>query len=84
MDGLITVHRELDTPTDSTEPTPSTPQPGVVGTGYTKKQVRAAWDRRRSDLGDLAGIADELADVDRQVLEINQRIDQLMTMATEP
>jgi hypothetical protein len=60
------------------------PPSRVVGTGYTRQQVRAAWDQRRADLADLAGVADDLADVDRQVLDINQRIDQLMTMATEP
>jgi len=46
--------------------------------------VRAAWDQRRSDLAELAGVADELADVDRQAAEITQRIDQLLTMATAP
>jgi len=48
------------------------------------RQVRAAWDQRRSDLAELAGVADELADVDRQAAEITQRIDQLLTMATAP
>jgi len=84
MDGLITVHRDLGTVPDRDEPASSTPQPGVAGTGYTKRQVRAAWDRRRADLDELAGVADELADVDRQVIEINQRIDQLLTMVTTP
>jgi len=46
--------------------------------------VRAAWERRRSDLADLAGVADELADVDRRTAEINERIDQLMTMGIAP
>jgi hypothetical protein len=82
MDGLITIHRDLDAALDGDEPAPSTPPPVVVGTGYTKQQVRAAWDQRRADLADLAGVADELDDVDRQVLEINQRIDHLLTMAT--
>jgi len=68
MDGLITVHRDLEADPVSDEPTPTAPQPEVVRPGYTKQQVRAAWDRRRSDLGDLAGIADDLADVDRQVI----------------
>jgi predicted nuclease of restriction endonuclease-like (RecB) superfamily len=75
MDGLITVHRDLEAVAAGDEPTPVGAQPGAVRTGYTKQQVRAAWDRRRSD---------ELADVDRQVVEINRRIDQLMTMATTP
>ena len=84
MDGLITVHRDLEVDPASDEPTSPTPQAGVVRTGYTKQRVRAAWDRRRSDLGDLAGLADDLADVDRRVIEINQRINQVMTMVTAP
>src|SRR4029079_6564104 len=56
----------------------------VVAAGYSPEQVRAAWDRRRSDLADLAGVADELADVDRRAAEINERIDQLMTMGIAP
>ena len=84
MDGLITVHRDLETIPVSDEAAPTAPPPAVVSSGYTSKQVRAAWDRRRTDLGDLAGVADELADVDRQVAEINQRIDQLMALATTP
>jgi hypothetical protein len=84
MDGLITVHRDLETVSTSDEAAPTAPQPAVVSSGYTRKQVRAAWDQRRADLTDLAGVADELADVDRQVADINQRIDQLMAMATAP
>jgi predicted nuclease of restriction endonuclease-like (RecB) superfamily len=83
MNGLITNHRDLDTVSDS-EPTPSMQHPVVVGTGYTKQQVRAAWDQRRSDLSDLAGVADELADVDRRAAEINHRIDELMQMVIAP
>jgi hypothetical protein len=84
MDGLITVHRDLDAVAAGDEPPLSGAQSGVVRTAYTRRRARAAWDRRRSDLGDLAGVADELADVDRQVVEINRRIDQLLAMATAP
>ena len=84
MDGLITVHRDLEAVPTNDEAAPSAPQPAVVSSGYTRKQARAAWDQRRADLGDLAGVADDLADVDRQVAEINQRIDQLMAMAAAP
>ena len=84
MDGLITVHRDLEAVSTSDEAAPTAPPRAVVSSGYTRKQVRTAWDQRRADLGDLAGVADELTDVDRQVAEINQRIDQLMAMATAP
>lgn len=86
MDGTITVHRDLPVHPAADEPAPTSTRPDtvVVATGYTKQQVRAAWDQRRSDLSELAGVADELADVDRRVAEINERIDQLLTMATAP
>ena len=84
MDGLTTVHRDLETDPVNDEAAPTAPQPAVVSSGYTRKQVRAAWDQRRADLTDLAGVADELTDVDRQITDINQRINQLMTIVTEP
>jgi hypothetical protein len=84
LDGIVAVRRDLDvTPTDG-EPTPATAQPGVGHTGDSKQQVRAAWNRRRADLAGLADVADELADVDRQAAEINQRISELLTIATAP
>ncbi|HET9647402.1 MAG TPA: hypothetical protein VFP34_04125 [Microlunatus sp.] len=84
LDGIVAVHRDLDVVITADEPAAPAPQPEVVGTGYTKQQVRAAWDRRRADLAELAGVADELADVDRQAAEINERIDQLLALATAP
>jgi hypothetical protein len=84
LDGIITVHRDLDVAPTTDEQAPPNPQRGIAGTGYTKQQVRAAWDQRRSNLAELAGIADELADVDRRAVEIKERIDQLLTVATAP
>jgi hypothetical protein len=85
MDGTTTVHRDLPVHPVADEPAPTGAHRGaVVAAGYSKQQVRAAWDQRRSDLAELAGVADELADVDRRAAEINERIDQLLTMATTP
>ncbi len=84
LDGIIAVHRDLEAVPASDTAASTAPLPLVVRTGYTKQQVRAAWNQRRTDLGELAGIADKLADVDRQAAEINQRIDQLMAMAATP
>ena len=83
LDGIVAVHRDLDVTPTASALTP-TAQPGVVRAGYSKQRGRAAWDRRRSDLAGLAGVADELADVDRRAAEINQRISELLTMATAP
>jgi len=38
----------------------------------------AAWDRRRRDLDDLAGIIDVLADVERRAEELNRRAADLV------
>jgi hypothetical protein len=38
----------------------------------------AAWDRRRRDLDDLAGIIDVLADVERRADELNRRAAELV------
>jgi len=79
--GFITVHRELPAlPSTDEQPTTAAHRE-VVAAGYSPEQVRAAWDRRRSDLADLAGVADELADVDRRAAELDSRIAQLLTMA---
>ena len=84
LDGIIAVHRDLDVAPTTDEPAPPAPHRGIAGTGATQQQVRAAWDRRRSDLAELAGVAEELADVDRRVVEINERIDELMAMVIAP
>jgi hypothetical protein len=84
LGGVITVHRDLDAVPTAGDPAPVAPRQLAVATGSPKQQVRAAWVRRRSDLADLAGIADELADVDRRAAEINERIDQLITMVSAP
>ena len=38
----------------------------------------AAWDRRRRDLDDLAGIIDVLTDVERRADELNRRSAELL------
>jgi hypothetical protein len=38
----------------------------------------AAWDRRRHDLQDLAGIIGVLADVERRADELNRRAAELL------
>jgi hypothetical protein len=38
----------------------------------------AAWDRRRHDLQDLAGIVDVLTDVERRADELNRRAAELV------
>ncbi len=80
--GVVTAHRVLPVHPAAAQEEPA--RPGVVAAPYTQRQWRTGWDRRRADLTDLAGVADELDAVDRRAAEINQRIDQLLTMATAP
>jgi hypothetical protein len=81
LEGIITVHRTLPVLPTADEPAPTTLRE-VVAAGYSKQQVRAAWDRRRADLADLAGVAEEFAAVDQRVAELDRRVSQLLTMAT--
>ena len=89
LDGIITVHREL--PVHRAEPsggalprTHAAVDPVSPAPGYGPEQHRVALARRRADLADLAGVATDLAAVDQQAGELDQRITQLLTLATEP
>ena len=44
---------------------------------YDAVDAAAAWDRRRRELEDLAGITDVLADVERRADEVNRRAGEL-------
>ena len=46
--------------------------------GYDAADAAAAWDRRRRDLQDLAGIIDVLTDVERRADELNRRAAELV------
>ena len=52
-----------------------TPTPG---NGYNAADAAAAWERRRRDLDDLAGIIDVLADVEQRADELNRRAAELV------
>ena len=49
-----------------------------AGTAYDAADAAAAWDRRRRDLDDLAGIIDVLTDVERRADELNRRAAELV------
>ena len=48
-----------------------------AGSAYDAADAAAAWDRRRQDLQDLAGIIDVLTDVERRADELNRRAAEL-------
>ena len=78
--GDLGAHRDL--PIDP-EPEPETApeSPPAVRTpkaGYGAADAAAAWDRRRRELQDLAGIIDVLTDVERRADELNRRAAELV------
>ena len=46
--------------------------------GYGRRDAQRAWERRRADLAELGGVADELTDVDRRADELNRRAAALL------
>ena len=80
--GDLGAHRDLPVDPD--------PEPGITAeentavtepaasTAYDAADAAAAWDRRRRELEDLAGIIDVLADVERRAEELNRRAAELV------
>ena len=80
--GDLGAHRDLPVELDP-EPVVEPKKPPVVITptaanGYGVVNATAAWDRRRRDLDDLAGIIDVLTDVERRADELNRRAAELV------
>ena len=79
--GNLGAHRDLPVDPDP-EPVVAVPEKPPVITQEPRKvydavDVAAAWDRRRHDLDDLAGI-DVLTDVERRTDELNRRTAELV------
>ena len=82
LDGDLGAHRDLSVDPDP-EPEVTTPLAPPVdtpapGNGYNAVDAAAAWERRRRDLGDLAGIIDVLAYAERHADELNRRAAKLV------
>jgi hypothetical protein len=79
--GNLGAHRDLPVDPDP-EPEASVPKilpPAEPQVGaYDAADAAAAWDRRRRELDDLAGIIDVLADVERRADELNRRAAELV------
>src|SRR5664280_1493636 len=78
--GDLGAHRDLPVDPDP-GPEVSAPEtlPVIESTdGYRPADAAAAWDRRRRDLDDLAGIIDVLTDVERRADELNRRAAELV------
>ena len=76
--GDLGTHRNLpvdpDPDTAGGQPAPVPAERGVYGAA----DQRRAWERRRADLADLAGITDVLTDVEQRADELNRRAAALL------
>ncbi|HEY5117565.1 MAG TPA: hypothetical protein VIJ00_18730 [Nakamurella sp.] len=82
LSGDLGAHRDLPVDPDP-EPVVTAPENPPVLTQPTRRaydpaDAAAAWDRRRRDLDDLAGIIDVLTDVERRADELNPRAAELV------
>jgi len=79
--GDLGAHRDLPVDPDPEPETsvPKSPPPAELRVGaYDAADAAAAWDRRRRDLDDLAGIIDVLTEVERRADELNRRAAELV------
>ena len=78
--GDLGAHRDLPVDPDP-EPVVEPEKPPVItpvtASAYDAADATAAWNRRRRDLDDLAGIIDVLTDVERRADELNRRAAEL-------
>ena len=81
LSGDLGAHRDLPVDREA-EPVVAAPEkPSVApapSRAYDAADATAAWDRRRRDLDDLAGIIDVLTDVERRADELNRRAAELV------
>ena len=79
--GDLGAHRDLPVDPDP-EPVVKPEKPPVIipatDSAYDAADAAAAWNRRRRELDDLAGIIDVLTDVERRADELNRRAAELV------
>jgi len=78
--GDLGAHRHLPVDRDG-DVKPETPAPVPAmqeRVGYGRRTSQQAWDRRRADLAELGGVADELVNVDRRADDLNRRAAALL------
>jgi len=77
--GDLGTHRHLpvDQDDDANAENP-TPVPVMPRAGYGRRDAQRAWERRRADLAELGGVAEELTDIDRRADELNRRAAALL------
>ncbi len=81
MAGELGAHRHLpvdqDVDQDVLAEKPD-PVPVAHRAWYSRRDSQRAWDRRRADLAELGGVAEELTDIDRRADDLNRRTAALL------
>ena len=78
LGGDLGAHRDLPVDIDDEPETPAPSPPPVPRAMYGRQDVQQAWARRRADLQELAGVNDDLADIERRADELNRRATALI------
>ena len=71
--GDLGAHRDLPVDTDDQSEAKPAPVPLQNRALYTRDDAQRAWDRRRADLADIAGVNDILDQLDARAKELQQR-----------
>ena len=81
--GDLGVHRDM--PVDTDDQPQEQPAPSPVGTRvvYSRGDAQRAWERRRTDLKDIAGVEAILNDVDARAKELHQRTAAILAAETD-
>ena len=81
--GDLGAHRDLPVDTDEQPETPApvtVPAPRAV---YSRDDAQRAWNRRRADLHDIAGVDDILNKIDARAKELQQRTAAILAAETD-
>ena len=79
LGGDQKAHRDIRVdPGDDVGAGKPAPVPVVHRAGYSQRDSRQAWDRRRADLAELGGVAEGLTDIDRRADELNRLVATLL------
>jgi hypothetical protein len=77
--GDLAVHRDIpvsrDEPASEATAPAGAPPPGSV---FDRDASQRAWAKRRDDLDQLGDVGDVLTDLDRQIAELQHRVDSLL------
>ncbi len=78
LQGDLGAHRDLPVDTDDEPDQQPAQVPVVTPVVYSKEDAQRAWERRRTDLKDIACIGDVLNEVDARAKELQQRTAEIL------